>query len=491
MRSIVRRAWRAFERCGPHLRTLAVAWVGMVLAVVLLGRATVSIDAFRVELAASFGPAGVTRVELPPFGEVRARTHRGPLTLTVTLADVDLDLLRAMIERDTRSDVLPQIERQLRYSGERFLVWVVLLGGAGGAAGTVLLRRRSWRRAVAGAAFGLLSMAGVVGWSYATFDARAFRSPEFEGAVKAAPWVIDLVGESVTQARKLSRQMTLIASNLYQLFGAIDTLTPLGERGDQVVAMLVTDVHNNPVGVDFIRRMVLAFRPDFVLDTGDLTDYGTALEGSLLAELGQLPVPYVIVPGNHDSPEELAELGSLPNVIVLRNGEITVHDVPIVGEADPASARLSPALGTPEEIAMERDAVDADLRAAPQPPAILAVHNPQVALRFLGRAPVIVAGHTHRVDLRRGSASVYLNPGTTGAAGIRGLASTQAIPYSLMILYLDRTPDGLAPRAVDVVEVTSVSGTVTLQRHLFAVPSGAGAPATTWVDPGADAQQDP
>lgn len=487
MATLARVALAALRRRAPLLRTLIAAWVGVVLAVVLLGRATFAIDAFRVQLAASFGQFGVTRVDLPPFGQVWARTHHGPLTLTITLEDVDPDLLRAMIERDTNRDVIPQVERQLKAAGERFLAYLVLLAAAGGAAGTLVLRRRDLRRAAAGAFIGLLSMSAVVGWSYATYDVRAFRSPQFEGAVKAAPWVIDLVGESVTQARKLSRQMALIAANLYRLFGAIDTLTPLGERGDEVVVLLVSDIHNNPVGVAFIQRMVEAFHPDFVLDSGDLTDYGTALEGSLLKELGQLPVPYVIVPGNHDSPQELAELASLPNVVVLRSGEITVHGVPIVGEADPSSRRLSPELGSPAEIEAERDALEADLRSAPEPPVILAAHNPQVATRFVGRVPVVVAGHTHRVQFRRAAGGVYLNPGTTGAAGIRGLTTTDEIPYSLMILYLDRTPDGLAPRAVDVVEVTNVSGTVTLQRHVLALPAAGAAgaaarPATVLQD---------
>lgn len=47
-------------------------------------------------------------------------------------------------------------------------------------------------------------------------------------------------------------------------------------------------------------------RPDFVLITGDLTDFGRAEEYAHLRDmLDALPMPYYLMPGNHDAREAL------------------------------------------------------------------------------------------------------------------------------------------------------------------------------------------
>ena len=79
------------EPSRPWLRTfgavlvaclvgIAGAWLGMAL----LGRDTVPIGPFRVELDVGFGK-GETELGLPPFGALTADTHLAPLPVSATL----------------------------------------------------------------------------------------------------------------------------------------------------------------------------------------------------------------------------------------------------------------------------------------------------------------------------------------------------------------------------------------------------------------------
>src|SRR5690606_37169728 len=84
--------------------------------------------------------------------------------------------------------------------------------------------------------------------------------------------------------------------------------------------------------------------------------------------------------------------------------------------------------------------VEAMLAEGEEPPHVLLVHNPELAEPFAGRIPIIVSGHTHTIWLRQRGETVWLNPGTTGAAGVRGLQARQEVPYSLILAYLTRSP---------------------------------------------------
>src|SRR3546814_6749151 len=53
----------------------------------------------------------------------------------------------------------------------------------------------------------------------------------------------------------------------------------------------------------------LAPRPDLVVITGDLTEHGRKQEYLLLKPLlAELDIPYLLIPGNHDSPAMLREV---------------------------------------------------------------------------------------------------------------------------------------------------------------------------------------
>jgi Icc protein len=117
-------------------------------------------------------------------------------------------------------------------------------------------------------------------------------------------------------------------------------------------------------------------RPDVVLLTGDLVDFGRADEYQFLRELlDSLPIPYYLLPGNHDDRQQLRE--AFPDHAYLRQW------APFVQYAiDDWALRLI-ALDTviPGEgggrLCDERLAwLDRQLAGAPQRPTLIAMHHP-------------------------------------------------------------------------------------------------------------------
>ncbi len=81
--------------------------------------------------------------------------------------------------------------------------------------------------------------------------------------------------------------------------------------------------------------MVDQFGVDAVLDTGDITDWGSEPENRLITSVGTLDVPYVFIRGNHDSAATARLISEQPNATVLDGAATTVAGIDIVGVPDP------------------------------------------------------------------------------------------------------------------------------------------------------------
>jgi Icc protein len=117
-------------------------------------------------------------------------------------------------------------------------------------------------------------------------------------------------------------------------------------------------------------------RPDAVLFTGDLTDFGRADEyDNLRALLAPLPVPIFLMPGNHDNPEAMRE--AFPEHVYLRQRpgrvDYVIDDFPVRLVAldstipQESSGALHPA---------QLEWLDETLAAAPTRPTVVALHHP-------------------------------------------------------------------------------------------------------------------
>ena len=463
---------KVFRVIHVGTKLIAPPLLGALLFVSIFSPARFMIDAFEVELRVHLFDSGRTELVIPPLGRIAAKTHAPPLLLRLTLLNVDLPLLETMVSTKTREQILPDLQEAFRSIALRYMLWLLILAMAGAVVISFVSGQRLWHELLRSAAIGTAGMGLLLWISFSSFRMEAFAQPQYTGILQAAPWAVELIDQSLVKAREFSDQMGLLARNLHTLFEKIDQAAPIGHLDADRKIMVISDIHNNPVALDFVEDLVTTFGPDFILDAGDLTDYGTPLEAALVERLENLPVPYVFVSGNHDSPAIIDTVRHLENGIVLEGTPVTVEDVSIVGLPDPSSSSTSPAIAGQDRLDQLSRSLEEILENQPSQVSILAVHHPDVAKRFHGRVPIVVSGHTHRVQVTAEKNSLYLNPGTTGAAGIRGLQAADEIPYSVALLYLDFYGQRYWAKAVDVISVRKIDGGLSLERKLLPPPSG-------------------
>jgi predicted phosphodiesterase len=223
-----------------------------------------------------------------------------------------------------------------------------------------------------------------------------------------------------------------------------------------------------------VRQVVEQFGVDAVLDTGDITDWGSEPENRLITTVGDLDVPYVYVRGNHDSAATAALIAQQPNATVLAGTAVTVAGIGIVGVADP---RFTPDKTTGDddagdEVLVQTGETLAEVAAEQsEPPAVALVHDPKQAPPLDGVVPLVLAGHTHdRKVTALDDGTLLMVQGSTGGAGLRGLEGEFPEPLTCTVLYFD--PDTGELQAYDEITLGGLGETeVTIQR---VVPADAG-----------------
>jgi predicted phosphodiesterase len=234
------------------------------------------------------------------------------------------------------------------------------------------------------------------------------------------------------------------------------------------------------------------FQVDAVLDTGDITDWGSSPENRLINAVGTLGVPYVYIRGNHDSAATAALIAAQPNAVVLDGSDTTVAGLSVIGTPDP---RFTPDKSTGDDEAGVEVLVTSGEELAefaeslPAPPAIALVHDPRQAAPLDGLAPVVLAGHTHeRKVTELDDGTLLMVQGSTGGAGLRGLQGEYPEPLTCTVLYLDRETGAL--RAYDEITLAGLGETeVTMQRTVL--PPRVDEPEQGAADGGAGASTSP
>ncbi|MHB8156350.1 MAG: metallophosphoesterase family protein, partial [Desulfocucumaceae bacterium] len=396
------------------------ALIGALFFVSILGQQTFRIEALHVRLNIQPATAGYTEVEIPPLATIKAKTHSTPIKISITLESIDLQQVQKMLDKKVDTGVVDTITQGLRAATGLFALKILVLSAAGGAFGVFLWQRRPGIIHLRGALAATLTIGLLLFMTFSTYNVKRFEHPEYNGALKMAPWVIGLAGETLNKIDTLNNKMDLLADNIYQLFNQIDQFQTYTEPQEGLVKVLhVSDIHNNPASMGYIQRIAGLFKVDMIIDTGDITDYGTPLESLLLEWLSGLKVPYFFVPGNHDSPETIKKMESIHGVKVLKGTEITISNLRIIGFPDPSSRSSGiepPPLSMIPQYAGE---IVKTLSDQKEKPDILAVHNHRIASLLAGTAPVVLFGHDHVLNIKEMDGSIMIDAGSSGAAGLR------------------------------------------------------------------------
>lgn len=447
---------RGRNRLLRWLGVVAVGIAGAAMGWLLAPGSQAYVGPLQVQVDVRPSLSSGVHVQMPPVGAVSFDTHLAPVAVNASVLSVDLAEAQQLIASPQGLLALqlaaPEV---LRDAAIEAVAW-----SAGFALGGALLLglavyRLSWRPVQTTAA-ALVLLLAVGGVTAATFDAAALRAPRFTGLLQSAPYI---AGEGREVAERLESYRSGLADlveSVTTLYAVADRLPVLPRSGETTTVLHISDVHLNPLGFDVADRLVEQFGVDAVVDTGDITTWGTSVESSTLSRIGDLGVPYVFVRGNHDSAATEAAVRAQPNAVVLDGETAEVAGLVFAGIGDP---RFTPegeepddernrelVLGASEELA---DVITArpETEDGDHGVDVALVHDPSVLDPLFGEVPLVLSGHYHRriVNVYEPGTRVMVQ-GSTGGAGItvNGLeALGQGDPLSLTatLLYFGTSGD--------------------------------------------------
>ena len=462
-------------------RTLLLAMAaGAVVALVLMPFVHTSgrVGPALVDVAVRPGLASDTVIGVPPFGRVIVDSHTAPLELRATIQELDVPALQRLARQD-------DIEGHLRNSAEHDvgalvrlaiirLLAVTLVGGA--VAGLLIGRRRAraaaaadgasgrwWTPVLAGGAGALLAVTGSVGLVWVSYRVDEFREPRYTGALERAPAVVDAVKREFGDLDGMRGRLRVLAGQINELSQVAVGTGPSPDPGE-VRILHISDIHLNPMGLEIAKDLATTFSVRAVVDTGDLTSFGLDGESRIGELVDQFAVPYYLVPGNHDSPENRAALARHANLTVLDGDTADIGGVRILGVADPGYTALG-GISHEAALALRDDHADDVARMVQRDrPDVLAVAGLAMADQSVGQVPLVICGDVHERTEHEKDGTRLLTVGSTGATGLGSFTVEEGRPYEAEVLHFVR--GRLA--TLDYVTVKGPSGAFTVDRVVYA-----------------------
>ncbi len=471
------------------LRALALAVVaigGMMLGLLLAAATPVDVGPFEATMSVTPSLSGDSEIVIPPLGVVHLDTHDGPAHLGVRLDGLNRSRTEALFDDPS------SIQRASRTAVDDVVIGVdrlVLRATAVGLLGAMIAAAviyRSQKRVAQAGGVALTVLIASFATAGLTFHPGALKEPRYDGLLANAPTIIGDAQRIADRYDEYAKQLEKMVVNVGNLYNTVSNL-PVYEPGDGTIRVLhVSDLHLNPAAWPVIRSAVEQFRIDVVVDTGDISDWGTEVEASFVASIALLGVPYVYVRGNHDSGVTQQAVAAQPNAVVLDNSVKTVAGITFAGIGDPRftpDKDANPFSGAGES-QRSIDAVEQTGRTLaktvaenPTPVNIALVHDPRSGEQLAGACPIVLAGHAHerKVSLLKGGTTTLMVQGSTGGAGLRGLEGETPEPLAMSVLYFDPTAELVA------YDDITVGGTglaeVSLKRHTFEKPAAATVPS--------------
>lgn len=413
---------------------------------------------------------GETTVRIPPLGTISASTHAAPLKLDMSFRTVDFERLGPLVSSSGgREELRTLVEADLQRVVRRGVIQLVLGAIAIGAVVTVLVWGRTWPNLTAGAAGGLIAVAGLLAGTGATYDMTAFQEPRYSGTLARAPVVIETLRERVGVLDELSGRYETATERLSDLLVLV-AQPDVDPRTDTTAILHVGDIHANPLGLEITEQLAEAFQVDAVIDTGDMGS-NTLDTGSLSSLTGpidrrlanivaRIEAPYLYVPGNHDAPLLLNTLASVDTVTILEKETREVSGLTVLGWDDPTFTTNSDITQEDKDAERLAEAPEVVALVSQEQPDVLAVHDGRLASESYGAVPLVLAGHTHERRNEQLDGTLILTVGTTGATGLKSLTLETDKNYEAQVIYFR---DNTAV-AVDYITFEGVSNDFQVER---------------------------
>jgi predicted MPP superfamily phosphohydrolase len=471
------------RRLGIGLAVVLVTLVAVSVGVLLGARVYTDVGPFHAQVSVAPSLTGGTTVSIPPLGALQLRTHDGPAHLSLQLGSLDQSRVEELV---SNPGVISQVSRAAVQQVTDAVVRVGLRTlGVAVLAALVLaaLVFRDVRRVAWSGTLALLVAAGSLGAAALTARPEAIEEPRYEGLLVNAPAIVGDARRIASNYGRYTEQLQRLVGNVSRLYTTVSALPVYEPEPGTTRVLHISDMHLNPAAWQVVRTAVEQFSIDLIIDTGDMTDWGSEPEASFVASIAQLKKPYVFIRGNHDSASTAAAVDRVPNTTVLTNSISTVAGLTIAGIGDPRftpDKSTSPAGGgltepTADVVIGAGEALATTIRQSARPVDIALVHDPASAGPLSGVVPLVLAGHVHERQIARlpetadGRPTLLLVQGSTGGAGLRGLEGEEPTPLSMSVLYFDQL------KRLQAYDDIRVGGTgesqVNLERHLVDDPA--------------------
>ncbi len=492
--AIWRRPWA--RRLRVWAAVVAVSLTGVVVGTMLFAQSEIAVGPFRAHMSISPSVAGGTEVQIPPLGSLHLDSHDGPLHLKVDLGSLDQERTEALIDDPTAISAAGQsavddvtkgvLQLGLRALGAAIVCALILSA----------LVFRNVRRMAAAGVLALVVTGGSLGLAAGTIRPDSISEPRYEGLLVNAPAVVGDARRIADNYGRYADQLQELVSNVSRIYTTVSALPVFEPAANTTRVLHVSDLHLNPSSWPVMRTIVKQWDIDAVVDTGDIVDWGSSAETSYVSNIAQLGVPYVYVRGNHDSIAIQEAVAQQKNATVLDNEIVTINGVTFAGIGDPVftpdksedpPANADDPSASPMLISGERLATT--IRDAKTKVDVALVHDPAMAPPLSGVVPLVLAGHTHKREVRMlaaptpaASPAVAPSPstgaavteppletrllveGSSGGAGLRGLEKEEPTPLTMSVLYFDETH---ALKAYDDIQLGGTGEqNVTMQRNL-------------------------
>ncbi|MDD2497170.1 MAG: metallophosphoesterase [Desulfitobacteriaceae bacterium] len=456
-----------------HLAFAFIIITGALLFLPLASLGNYQVHDLSLKIFVTPSLEGNTILDVPPFGSLSAKTHSGPLELNVRLERIGTELVKKNLNiAPDQMQLLSDLKKEISSHLKKFVLYSLTAGALGAALSVFLIWRPGIKTILKSGFGGALIVGSLLLIGGTTYRADSFREPDYNGVLAVAPNIVQLASEILPKLAEIEDHTEAVVNNIQALAANSSVLPILGNPSEESSTrkiLLVSDLHSNPLGVKLIDSLINDFSIDFIIDAGDLTDFGTPLETETVKEISKLEVPYLFTPGNHDSPQIIESLKALGNVVILEGNILSVAGLKILGFPDPLSYSSDVTEKNPtlwNEIVLKESKAYQQI-IDQEVPDILVIHNPEIS-QHLARdndIPMIINGHTHRQMLESISNNSFrINPGSTGAAGLRGLYSEKGTPYAATILHFNLTQ---GPLAADLIQYDPLSKRFSLERRLL------------------------
>ncbi len=474
------------QRLSWRLAVVVLAFIGAGIGLALAGSVTQSVGPVHAKFALrpSASMQGGTSINIPPLGSLQLKTNRGPVQLNATVTDIDSASAQRLIDDPS---LIHGIEKRVTRDVNTALIQLLIrafFAALIGAAVLIFVVTRRWRAAVAGVVVVVLAALASGGIAYGTWNSKALAEPKYTGLLSRAPTMVGNVQDIVNRFGKYSAELAHLVTNVSKLYSVTSTLPSFTPSEDDTIKVLhVSDIHDNPEAWSVIDSISRQFDVDFVIDTGDLTDHGLAVENTITDGISALGKPYVWIKGNHDSTLTVDAVKARHNAIVLDDSAATVDGLRIYGAFDP---RFTPDVATGDSSLEEKTIQSfgeslATRVADAQPPKIdiVLVHDPVEGRPLDGVVPLVLAGHLHKrsVEHLKKGTTLFIQ-GSTGGAGLRALDHDTPTPLEASVLYFSRTTHEL--QAYDDITVGGLGlASVNVVRHIVAKATSSPEPTSS------------